>query len=153
MSSAFSKATNDYVLNNKLAQLVIVIISLSYSCNTFSTDYQQKKPFNIPKQSAMLSLISFAEQADITLLFPANGLENVNTNALLGKYSITQALQLLINGSSLSMGLEASGEVSIFVDRAFLKQKALNRIKNETVSAEAKKIYKKEFFKTQKKNS
>jgi TonB-dependent receptor len=142
---------NVHVLKNKLAQIFFVLISLSFSSNVLSTDYQQKKSFNIPKQRAMLSLISFAEQADITLLFPASGLENVNTNSLIGQYSITQALQLLIKDSGLLMGLEASGEVSILVDQAFVKQQKLSKTKSETVAEKDKKSYKKQFFKTQKK--
>jgi len=149
--SKFSIALNCHLFKNKLSQFFIVLMTLSYSCNALSTDYRQKKSFNIPKQSAMLSLISFAEQADITLLFPANGLEYVKTNPIIGQYSITQALQLLIKDSGLIMGLEASGEVSIFVDQTFVNQKRLRRIKSETVAAKAKKRYKKKFFKTQQK--
>ena len=36
--------------------------------------------FNIPRQRADLSLISFAEQADITLLFPLDQMEGKQTN-------------------------------------------------------------------------
>jgi len=151
ISSAFSIAMNFHILKIKLAQFFIILMTLSYSYNALSADYQQIKSFNIPKQSAMLSLISFAEQADITLLFPTNGLKHVKTNPVTGQYSITQALQLLIKDSGLTMDFEASGEVSILVDRTFVNQKKLRRIKSVAVSAQAKKRYKKKFFKTQQK--
>ena len=47
-----------------------------------------KAVFNIPRQRADLSLINFAEQADITLLFPLDKIQQLQTNTIAGEYSI-----------------------------------------------------------------
>ncbi len=153
-------STSTFILNSpfcchlfkrKIVQHFLALVFLSYSGNALSTDYQVTKSFNIPRQSALLSLISFAEQADITLLFPADNIENVKTNPLIGKYSIAHALQLLIKDSGLTIELEESGEFSILVDLAFVKQTKIKREKSAVLSAKVKRTAKRELKKTQQK--
>lgn len=49
-----------------------------------AAEKSDKATFNIPRQRADLSLISFAEQADITLLFPLDKIEGKQTNKISG---------------------------------------------------------------------
>jgi hypothetical protein len=48
--------------------------------------------FDIPQQRADLSLTEFAEQADITLIFPFDDAAKIVTNKLAGRYSIEDAV-------------------------------------------------------------
>lgn len=75
--------------------------------------------FDIPRQRADLSLISFAEQANITLLFPIEQMEGKETNALQGHYSLTEALDVLLAGTGLKPVVSESGQVSILIDPTF----------------------------------
>ncbi len=80
-------------------------------------DYVQKNPdllkgiinFNIPRQRADLSLIEFAEQANITLIFPFDSAVYVTTNALTGEHSIEEAINLLLTDTRLLVSVEDEG--------------------------------------------
>jgi TonB-dependent receptor len=82
-------------------------------------DELEKITFNIPRQRADLSLIKFAEQADITLLFPLNKIANKQTNRLSGYYSVMDALNHLLNDTGLKTDISESGQLSILIDPNF----------------------------------
>ncbi|MDP5191894.1 TonB-dependent receptor, partial [Rheinheimera baltica] len=75
--------------------------------------------FNIPRQRADLSLINFAEQADITLLFPLEHISDKHTNLLQGRYSLIEALMILLKDTGLKPEISESGQVSIQIDPTF----------------------------------
>jgi TonB-dependent receptor len=91
-------------------------------------DELEKITFNIPRQRADLSLIKFAEQADITLLFPLNKIADKQTNRLSGNYSIMDALNQLLSDTGLKTDISESGQLSILIDPSFKskKDRALN---------------------------
>jgi len=113
---------------------------LSTSSN--ASDSQVIKSFNIPKQGALLSLIIFAEQADITLLFPAENIQNIKTNSLIGKYSISNALKLLIKGTGLKMKLDGRGDFLIVVEPSFIDQRELAKNNKAAFLAQVQKTAK-----------
>ena len=99
--------------------LWIVLIVYSLSAVSVATEMPAEIAFNIPRQRADLSLISFAEQADITLLFPLEKMADKETNALRGRYSIHQALSLMLMNTGLKPVISESGQVSILIDPTF----------------------------------
>lgn len=52
--------------------------------------------FNVPEQRADLALTQFAEQADITLLFPSDSLGEVVANELVGEFSVADGIDILL---------------------------------------------------------
>ncbi|WKD51245.1 TonB-dependent receptor domain-containing protein [Microbulbifer spongiae] len=78
----------------------------------------EKIPFVILQQRADLSLIAFAEQADLTLIFPFDIVQEKTTNCLVGTYSIEEAVQALLSGTGLSAKVEGDGQLSISTDSA-----------------------------------
>lgn len=69
--------------------------------------------FNIPQQRADASLTAFAEQANITLIFPFDAAREVTANALVGDYTAQQALEMLLANTSLVVRLGEDGQLSI----------------------------------------
>jgi iron complex outermembrane receptor protein len=69
--------------------------------------------FNIPQQRADISLIAFAEQANITLIFPFDAAREVTANALVGNYTAQQALEALLANTPLVVHLGEDGQLSI----------------------------------------
>lgn len=57
--------------------------------------------FDIPRQRADLSLIQFAEQANITLIFPYDTVRQKTANRLRGRYSLGTAVEKLLAGTGL----------------------------------------------------
>ena len=72
--------------------LYVLVFSL-VTTEVKASSVDEKAMFNIPRQRADLSLINFAEQADITLLFPLDKIQQLQTNTITGEYSIIKALQ------------------------------------------------------------
>lgn len=69
--------------------------------------------FNIPQQRADLSLTEFAEQADITLIFPFDDAMEITTNKLAGRYSIKDAAMQLVANTNLSVKIDEKGLLTI----------------------------------------
>ena len=111
--------------------LWIVLIVYSLSAVTVANEMPAEIAFNIPRQRADLSLISFAEQADITLLFPLEKMADKETNALRGRYSIHQALSLMLMNTGLKPVISESGQVSIQIDTTFEGNNDMNYKKNK----------------------
>jgi len=95
----------------------------------------EKVKFNIPRQRADLSLINFAEQADITLLFPLNKMEGKQTNPVSGQYSIMNALQMMLKDTGLKTDISESGQLSILIDPSFERKNDMANYKKNKVSS------------------
>jgi TonB-dependent receptor len=95
----------------------------------------EKVKFNIPRQRADLSLINFAEQADITLLFPLNTMDGKQTNPLYGQYSIMEAIQLMLKNTGLKTDINENGQLSILIDPSFDRDNDLANYKKNKVSS------------------
>ncbi|NQZ81540.1 MAG: TonB-dependent receptor [Colwellia sp.] len=123
----------------KKFQLRFISLILLYSLSTgelFALQKNEKITFNIPRQRADLSLISFAEQADITLLFPFDKIAGKRTNRVTGKYTVTNALQMLLKDTGLKTKNSDNGQLSILVDSNFKnKSNLVNDQQHKTSSA------------------
>ena len=76
-------------------------------------DKQETKHFDIPRQRADVSLITFAEQADITLIFTFELARDKTTNRLVGSYHPKEAIQLLLDGTGLKPTFSSDGHINI----------------------------------------
>ena len=57
--------------------------------------------FDIPRQRAALALTVFAEQANLTLIVPHELLEGKISNELIGRYSLQEGIDILLDGTGL----------------------------------------------------
>ena len=57
--------------------------------------------FTIPQQSADHALTQFAEQVNLTLIFPYDEVRKKTANALLGSYTVTEGIRILLQGTGL----------------------------------------------------
>jgi len=76
-------------------------------------DLKQQFAFHIPQQRADLSLTQFAEQADLTLLFSLEKVRDKMANKLSGRYSVEQAINILLEGTGLVASVSNDGLLSI----------------------------------------
>ncbi len=118
-SSLFCVWHNAIYAEYQKLQLRLVPLLLVYSLSTnwvFAEQKSDKILFNIPRQRADLSLIRFAEQADITLLFPFDKVSGKQTNSVSGPYSIMGALHIMLQDTGLKIEMSESGQLSILID-------------------------------------
>ncbi len=115
-----------------LRSFVCILITYSFSYYTFSADNSRTVIFHIPKQQADLSLINFAEQADITLLFPVEKVKEKITNSVIGQYSVIDALHKLLDNTGLKPIVSDNGQLSILIDPSFERSKEMVHYKKNT---------------------
>lgn len=72
--------------------------------------------FDIPGQAADTALTEFAEQADLTLVFPAELVRGREANELVGAYTLQEAIGLLLEGTGLVPTFSNAIVLSIAVD-------------------------------------
>jgi len=137
---ASSRNTLNSTIKNFHLRLVSLILLHGLSTGEVLAAHKNDKvTFNIPRQRADLSLINFAEQADITLLFPLDKIAGKQTNSIIGKYSVTNALQILLKDTGLKTELSKNGQLSILIDVNFQKNNHLIK-GNSAAVAEQEKI-------------
>ena len=68
---------------------------------------------DIPQLSLDEALKSLARQVDVQLLFPFDLVRTLNANPVKGRYTLTQALAILLEGTGLAGDLTGSGVITI----------------------------------------
>ena len=69
--------------------------------------------FSIPSRSAEESLIEFAKQADLTIIFPFETVEGKVANPLTGRFSIEQGIQILLKNTGLEAHFNKQGALTV----------------------------------------
>ena len=77
------------------------LVFAGHAANADESIDTQTITFDIPSQSADAALTEFAEQADLTLVFPDNLVRDRTANALVGKYSLEEGAAILLEGTGL----------------------------------------------------
>ena len=63
---------------------------------------EKRFEFDIPAQAAHTALTEFAEQADLTLVFPDDVVRRKSANALIGSYTLQEGVDILLAGTGLT---------------------------------------------------
>ena len=113
---------------------ICIAVLFSQPNQVYAADKPKKVIFNIPRQRADLSLISFAEQADITLLFPLEKMEGKQANPVSGQYSVMEALNILLKNTGLKTDISESGQLSILIDPSFERKNDMANYKKNKVA-------------------
>lgn len=103
-----------------LLWLAFVLWASAVSAVTDGPTRDKVVHFNIPQQRADLALTQFAEQADLTLLFPSGSVEEYTANKLVGRYPVGEAIELLLRGT----GLKPTFKNKLVLDIAFETKKS-----------------------------
>jgi len=69
--------------------------------------------FDISRQRADQALIEFAEQADVTFIFPVEKARNVTANEVLGEFTPKEAIEKLLVGTGLHPNFQTDGALSV----------------------------------------
>lgn len=87
-----------------LCQALAIAIAIGGGAitNVHAQEAADRKSFDVPSQPAASALNTFAEQADITLVFSRDSVIGTNLNTLDGNFTAEEALAELIEGTGLS---------------------------------------------------
>lgn len=90
-----------------------VAIAVSVAPLHAEQNTQQRYDFDIPQMPVADALNEFSEQTGAVLLFPYELVEGRSAKRLVGEYGLTEALEILLDGSGLSGGLVQSEVIRI----------------------------------------
>ncbi len=110
----------------------VLCLGFSYSSVGEESSLNKVLPFNIPQQRADLSLTEFAQQANITLIFPFEEAAEITTNPLVGEFSIDAAVKKLIANTRLKAKIGDGGQLTVIIDRSLGE---IDSMKNNKLSA------------------
>ncbi|HOY22934.1 MAG TPA: TonB-dependent receptor [Cellvibrio sp.] len=93
-----------------------VLVSLVPESVADAVRLSEKYHFEIPQQRADKALTTFAEQANLTLIFPYDKVKGIYSKGLFGKYSVEEAIAILLSDAGLKMVVDANGQLIIVKD-------------------------------------
>jgi iron complex outermembrane recepter protein len=73
----------------------------------------EQRDFDIPAESADISVRSFVKQAGLSVMYEAGRLTRFRTRALHGKYEPIEGLKILLEGSGLEFAVISAGVISV----------------------------------------
>lgn len=101
---------------------VIMLQVAGTSLVAAETDGEGLFQFDIPRQRADLALTRFAEQADLTFIFPVEKVRQTTANRVVGRYSSEEAVSRLLEGTRLRPVFSSDGTLVIEVNDDSLEQ-------------------------------
>lgn len=78
----------------------------------------QTRSFNVPAQPAASGVSTFGRQADVQILVSAEAAQGRRTNAVIGDYTVPQALDLLLRGTGLEARATGARTYSVLLAAA-----------------------------------
>jgi iron complex outermembrane receptor protein len=97
--------------------LVVSFLVLNSPETMAEADLLSKKyDFDIPGERADIALTTFAEQADLTLIFPYDKVKRIEAHRLSGHYSIDEAINILLLDTGLKMVVDTNSQLMIIQD-------------------------------------
>lgn len=106
-------------VNDKVLFKYLVICSLVVNSPiTMAKDsfFSKKYDFDIPEERADVALTTFAEQANLTLIFPYDKVKKIVVRRLSGHYSVEEAIDILLSDTGLKMVVDANDQLMIIQD-------------------------------------
>lgn len=91
----------------------LLICCLSVPLRAADSSYSRDLQFDIPVQNADESLIEFARQADLTIVFPFDKVKNSRANRLVGQHSVQTGIDILLKNTGLVAEFDTKGVLSI----------------------------------------
>jgi len=127
------------VRSKRIAETLCFFVLLLFGLGSIAwadkAEIERLFQFNIPQQRADLALTEFAEQADLTLVFPDKLVQKKTANRLVGRYSLKEAVNVLLQGTGLKPMFRKELVLSIDVDEASTTEREEMNIKRKNLLA------------------
>jgi TonB-dependent receptor len=109
----FKKLSTLFIVNTRPKNVIFWIALCLFSEFLWALPSQAMQEFNIDSGSADVALIEFAQQADLTIIFPYTKVQSRRSNSLKGSFTIEQGIINLLEGTGLVAAFETDGVVTI----------------------------------------
>ncbi len=78
----------------------MLILGFGFAASASAADTEFE--FDVPRQPVRSALMDFAEQSDLTLVFPDDVVRDKSANALTGRHTLQQGADILLAGTGLT---------------------------------------------------
>lgn len=95
------------------ARWALLLAGLLLSIASSAAEPLAKRVYDVPVGDATVSLRLFAEQSGLEIIYPAEDVKGVRTNALKGEFAAREAIDRLIAGTPLTVTSAKSGAIAI----------------------------------------
>jgi outer membrane receptor protein involved in Fe transport len=85
-------------------------------CGAGWPDRDKTWEFDIPRQNVSTALSALAQKTGTQLLFPYEQVKSQDANPLTGRYTLAQALEILLRGTGLTGGVTGSGVITVSLE-------------------------------------
>ena len=106
---------------------MILLLNLVFINNAYATKTEQLYNFNVQEKTLSAALNSIVEQTGMLVLYPPKLAEEQGINSIVGRYSINEALNIMLKHKNFSASLTKRGVIVISQNN---KNEALNMKKN-----------------------
>ena len=103
---------NSRVLKNRLLLLVLFNITLNI---TTLCQAAQRYQFNLPPMEAATALELLADKSGYSLIYPFNISSTLRVNPVIGEYSLSDALEILLYNSPLNAIATEKGVIAVSI--------------------------------------
>lgn len=107
---------------------------MSMSTETWSKELitEKKYNFDVHTKKAELSLIEFAEQADLTFILPFDVVQGKHIHKIKGVYTVSEALDIMLSNSGLKAHVDEQGQLIIIIDDQY--KETIDMMKKSQIS-------------------
>ncbi|MFQ3192710.1 MAG: iron complex outermembrane receptor protein, partial [Paraglaciecola sp.] len=109
----FKNLLKTMILNTHLNIIVCCVVLCLFNQMIWAQSKQTFHDFNIDASYADISLIEFAKQADLTIIFPYEKVQSRQANSLKGSFTIEHGMNRLLENTGLTASFERDGVVTI----------------------------------------
>ncbi len=109
----FKNLSKSLIINTDLKMMVCCVVLCLFSQMLWARSKPTFLDFNIDPSYADVSLIEFAKQADLTIIFPYEKVQSRQANSLKGSFTIEQGMSSLLKNTGLVASFERDGVVTI----------------------------------------
>jgi iron complex outermembrane receptor protein len=102
-----------FKVNNFVSTGIVILLSQAPLAYAKEAKIDQINQFDISPQSADESLIQFAQQANLTIIFPFSKVRNNTANALIGQFTVRQGIEALLKDTNLTAMFDDNGALTI----------------------------------------
>lgn len=98
------------------AQAVRFLLAVGLVCLLCGADWTDRDKvweFNVPRQKVDAALTTVAQQTGTQLLFPYDEVRSQEANPLTGRYTLNEALEIMLRSTGLSGDVTASGVITV----------------------------------------
>ena len=98
------------------------MLILGFGFAVWASAAETEFEFNVPRQPVRSALMEFAEQADLTLVFPDDVVRDKSANALTGRHTLQQGADILLAGTGLTPMFSSATVLSISANEQLMNR-------------------------------